>query len=164
MCLLCQSKAVLLKSNHDGMSLSWNCENAILMVLMFHVVLQAQNISEKIETNIHKFEPEHIPGMNVWNWKRAAQTTMPDEGYIFFSFHKMAWLQFRYTENSAHSHWYEMKPNRRDSAASSLELATEDRPFVYMSLPIFIFTIAFTLGASHPLFVWLVLFPLPPIA
>lgn len=78
---------------------------------------------------------------------------------FFFNFHKMTWLQLRYTENSARSHQCEMKPSRRHSAPSFPELITEGRPFVYMSLPLFIFTIACTFCASHPLFVWLAFFP-----
>lgn len=52
---------------------------------------------KQIFTNLNQQIVEHVPGLNVWNGKRGAPTTMPDDGYIFFIFHKMAWLQLRYT-------------------------------------------------------------------
>lgn len=74
-----------------------------MCILMRHVVLQAQTIWKKMETNMHNHRmAERVPKLSRKWAEEKKQIIYALFMFLFPSFYKMAWLQLRYTQKEAH--------------------------------------------------------------
>lgn len=172
--LQCQIKATVLKSDCEEKSLSQSCAK-IMCILRPHVVLQAQTIWKKMETNMHKIEPPdgwtHSQAKcQEWemSWRNTWIIVML---YLCFCF--PVFTKWHNCSSGTHTekHAGPSAPNETRQSAqrcffsrahyrrSSFSLLSSFS-CVFVSLPLFIFTTACTFWASRLLFAWLRFFSL----